>query len=92
MLNFDPARFLRIQTDAYETARVLGALVQYLVTKGAESLFFMGSGGTGSLMQPATDFTVRASALPCYNILCAQIALTGHCALPGCQKSSVTSC
>lgn len=81
MFNFDPARFLKIQTGAFEAARALGALVQDLVARGADSLFFMGSGGAGILMQPAADLMARSSALPCHNILCAEIVLTGHRAL-----------
>ena len=81
MLNFDPARFLRIQTGAVAIARDLGALVGQLVADGADSLFFMGAGGAGILMQPATDLMRRSSKLACHNVLCAQIVLSGHVAL-----------
>ncbi len=81
MFNFDPDRFLRIQTGAHEAARGLGALVQDLVRDGADSLFFLGSGGAGILMQPAADLMARASALPCFNLICAELVLTGHRAL-----------
>jgi fructoselysine-6-phosphate deglycase len=84
MLNFDPARFLKIQTGAHEAARALGTQVQNLVRGGARNLFFMGSGGAGILMQPAADLLARSSAFPSYNVLCAEIVLTGHRALgPG---------
>lgn len=81
MFNFDPARFLRIQTGTVAIARDIGALVQKLVAEGADSLFFMGSGGAGILMQPAADLMRRTSAFPCHNVLCAEIVLTGHVAL-----------
>lgn len=81
MFNFDPARFLKIQGGSVAMARDLGALVQKLVAEGADSLFFMGSGGAGILMQPAADLMRRASAMPCHNVLCAEIVLTGHVAL-----------
>ena len=81
MLNFDPARFLRIQTGAVAIARDLGALVGQLVADGADSLFFMGAGGAGILMQPATDLMRRSSKLACHNVLCAEIVLSGHVAL-----------
>lgn len=81
MFNFDPARFLTIQTGAHDAARGLGALMQDLVRKGADSLFFMGSGGAGILMQPATDLMTRNSALPCFNLICAEVVLSGHRAL-----------
>ncbi|SMY09838.1 SIS domain-containing protein [Flavimaricola marinus] len=81
MFNFDSDRFLRIQTGAHDTARDLGALVQKLVREGADSLFFMGSGGAGILMQPAADLMARQSAMPCFNVICADIVLTGHRAL-----------
>ena len=76
MLNFDPTRFLRIQTGTVTIARDLGTLVGRLVVEGADSLFFMGSGGAGILMQPATDLMRRASKLPCHNVLCAEVVLT----------------
>jgi fructoselysine-6-phosphate deglycase len=78
MLNFNPDRFLKIQTGAFERASELGDLVQNLVNGGAKNLFFMGSGGAGILMQPATDLMQRSSSLPCYNVLCAEIVLSGH--------------
>lgn len=78
MLNFDPARFLRIQTGTVAIARDLGALIQRLVAEGADSLFYMGSGGAGILMQPAADLMQRSSNLACQNVLCAEIVLTGH--------------
>ena len=81
MLNFDTDRFVRIQTGMVGIARDLGSLVQRLVAEGADSLFFMGSGGAGILMQPAADLMQRTSALPCHNVLCAEIVLTGHKAL-----------
>nr|WP_306264731.1 SIS domain-containing protein [Pararhizobium sp. IMCC3301] len=81
MFNFDPDRFLRIGSGAYDAAVKLGELVQQLVDEGADSLFFMGSGGAGILMQPAAEFMARESAMPCYNVLCAEIVLTGHQAL-----------
>ncbi|MFZ0098530.1 MAG: SIS domain-containing protein [Gemmobacter sp.] len=81
MFNFDPARFLRIQAGAHTAARNLGTLVQKLVADGADSLFFMGSGGAGILMQPAADLLARNSTFPCFNVICAEIVLTGHRAL-----------
>ncbi|MBS0571632.1 MAG: SIS domain-containing protein [Proteobacteria bacterium] len=81
MFNFDPARFEKIQSGAHEAARGLGALVQDLVRKGADSLFFMGSGGAGILMQPAADLMARCSSLPSFNVQCAEVVLTGHRAL-----------
>jgi fructoselysine-6-phosphate deglycase len=81
MFNFDPDRHLRIETGACEAARKLGALVQKLVNDGADSLFFMGSGGAGILMNPAAELMGRESTLPCFNVLCAEIVLTDHRAL-----------
>ena len=42
MLNFDPARFLRIQTGTVSIARDLGTWVGRLGVEGADSLFFRG--------------------------------------------------
>lgn len=81
MFNFDPDRFLRIESGAADTARKLGTLVRDLVADGADSLVFMGAGGAGILMQPAADLMARESALPCFNVLCAEVVVTGHRAL-----------
>lgn len=81
MFNFDPDRFLRIESGAADTARQLGTLVRDLVADGADSLFYMGAGGAGILMQPAADLMARESALSCFNVLCAEVVVTGHKAL-----------
>lgn len=86
MFNFDPDRFLRIEAGACDRARELGTMVRELVQNGADSLFFMGSGGAGILMQPAVDLMIRQSALPCYNLLCAEVVVNGH---PGLGENSV---
>jgi len=81
MFNFDIERYLGIQNGAVEAAKKVSAKVHELVSDGADSLFFMGGGGAGLMMQPATDLVSRNSSLACYNVICAEIVLTGHRAL-----------
>ncbi|NAZ36477.1 SIS domain-containing protein [Rubellimicrobium sp. CFH 75288] len=81
MLNFDPDRFLHIQQGACRRAQEVGALVRDLVADGADSLFFLGSGGAGLLMQPAADLLGRRSGLAVFAPPCPEIVLTGHRAM-----------
>ncbi len=78
MFNFDLERFLSIQSGAVKVSRDLGNLMKTLVTRETDNLFFMGSGGAGILMQAAADLMIKRSSLPCYNVLCAELVLTGH--------------
>ena len=81
MFNFDPERYMGIQNGAVEAAKKVSTKVQELVSGGAESLFFMGGGGAGLMMQPAADLVSCNSKLACYNVICAEIVLNGHRAL-----------
>lgn len=66
MLNFDEARFLRIQTGAVDRAAELAAMVEKCLADGAPNLFFLGSGGAGILMQPAATLLGAQSTFPAF--------------------------
>jgi fructoselysine-6-phosphate deglycase len=61
MLNFDEARFLRIQSGAVGLAEGLRDAVDRCLTGGAENVFFLGSGGAGILMYPAARLLAARS-------------------------------
>jgi fructoselysine-6-phosphate deglycase len=83
MLNFDEARFLRIQTGAVDLAEAIDATIAGCLEKGADNLFFLGTGGAGILMQPATLLMRSQSAFPVFCEMPAEIVLTGHKHLNG---------
>ena len=66
MLNFDEARFVRIQSGAVELAAGLAATVDKCLGDGAQNLFFLGSGGAGILMQPAAQLLQAQSGFPAF--------------------------
>ncbi|MFI5065750.1 MAG: SIS domain-containing protein [Streptosporangiales bacterium] len=66
MLNFDEARFLRIQSGAVERAAELATTVDKCLGDGAQNLFFLGSGGAGILMQPAAQLLLAQSGFPVF--------------------------
>jgi fructoselysine-6-phosphate deglycase len=66
MLNFDEARFVRIQAGAVERAAELGATIEKCLADGTQNLFFLGSGGAGILMQPAVALLQAQSAFPAF--------------------------
>jgi fructoselysine-6-phosphate deglycase len=64
LLNFDPARYLRIQTGAVGLAEQIDAVVADALGSGVTNVVFAGAGGAGILMQPRPPCcaTVRPSA------------------------------
>ena len=77
MLNFDEARFLRIQSGAVGLARPIDGTIGRLLTAGKENIFFLGTGGAAILMQPAAQFLQRRSTFPVYTDLSAELVLNG---------------
>src|SRR4051794_7753729 len=76
MLNFDVDRFVAIQTGAVDLAEPIDAAVGALLERGAENLFFLGTGGAGVLMQPAAQLLQRTAALPVFLDHAAEIVRT----------------
>ncbi|QJU54732.1 SIS domain-containing protein [Herbiconiux sp. KACC 21604] len=66
MLNFDEARFIRIQSGALALAGSLDSLIGDLLDGGAKNIFFLGAGGAGVLMQPAAQLINRNADFPAY--------------------------
>ena len=63
MLNFDQDRFLRTQSGAVALAEPIDAAVATAVSRGIESVWFLGSGGAGILMTPAVQLLLARSGL-----------------------------
>ena len=80
MLNFDEDRFRRIQSGAIALADPLHNVVQRLMP-GASSLFFLGAGGAGMLMQPAAQLLQRKTRFPTVLTHAAELVLTGSALL-----------
>lgn len=64
MLNFDAARFVRIQSGAVAVGVELRHTIVDLLNRGAENLFFLGAGGAGVLMAPAAQLLDRLGTFP----------------------------
>lgn len=77
MFNFDTERFVGIQTGAVELAKPIYDTFAQLLDNGADSLFFVGSGGAGILMEPVKQLLSRKSTFPVFLDLPAEIIETG---------------
>ncbi|MBA1246212.1 SIS domain-containing protein [Pseudomonas luteola] len=78
MLNFDEKRFINIQSGATEQAKNLGDLIGRLYDRGLENIFFVGAGGAGILMGPATQILKDKSTFPVFNEIAAELVLKKH--------------
>jgi fructoselysine-6-phosphate deglycase len=78
MLNFDEARFLRIQAGAADQAGPLGRVLAERLAAGARNLFFLGAGGAAILMHPAAGLLRRASGFPTFTEVSAEVVAAGH--------------
>ncbi|MDR3496442.1 MAG: SIS domain-containing protein [Ancalomicrobiaceae bacterium] len=77
MLNFDEARFLRIQTGAVGLAERIDRSLAASLAAGAENLYFLGTGGVAYLMQPAFQLLQRRSTFPVFLDYPAELVVTG---------------
>ena len=77
MLNFDEARFLRIQSGAVSLAERIDLTIASALNAGAENLFFLGTGGVAYLMQPAYQLLQHRSRFPVFLDYPAELILTG---------------
>jgi fructoselysine-6-phosphate deglycase len=78
MFNFDRKRFLRIQCGAIGLNEEIKKVIDKEYEKGISSLFFLGSGGAGILMQPAEFIMRNRSNLPVYTAITSEFLLTNH--------------
>jgi fructoselysine-6-phosphate deglycase len=81
MLNFDPERFLRIQSGAVALAPAIRTAIDQRLAAGMSNLFFLGTGGAAILMLPAAQLLQRQSAFPTYTEIAAELVTVGHRAL-----------
>ncbi len=77
MLNFDEERYISIQSGAAGLAGQIDAAVGDLLAKGAENIFFLGTGGVALLMQPAAALLQRKSRFPAFLGYSAELVITG---------------
>ena len=77
MLNFDEERFLRIQNGAAALAGPIDAAIAACMAKGAENIFFLGTGGAAILMQPALELMQQRSRFPAFGGMTAELTLAG---------------
>jgi fructoselysine-6-phosphate deglycase len=76
MLNFDPHRFVEIQSGALAIAEELDALVAESLDEGAENLFFLGAGGVMLLTEPAVRLLQTRSRFPVHDAKGAELVET----------------
>jgi fructoselysine-6-phosphate deglycase len=77
MLNFDVTRFVKIQSGAVGLAENIDGLIASALAKGAENIFFLGTGGAAILMQPAAQLLARHSRFPVFLDMSAELVLGG---------------
>lgn len=77
MRDFDEARFLRIQSGAAALAGPIDAAIAGLLDRGAENIFFLGTGGAAILMQPAVQLLQAQSTFPVFAPLSAELVAGG---------------
>jgi fructoselysine-6-phosphate deglycase len=76
MLNFDEARFLRIQSGAVDQIDPIHRIIRTCLP-GTENLFFLGTGGAAILMQPAALLLQRHSRFPVFSEVAAELPISG---------------
>lgn len=64
MGSFDEARYLRIQKGAVALAPAIHNAIEVSLSEGTDTLFFVGSGGAGILMQPAVQVLKSRTVFP----------------------------
>lgn len=77
MLNFDEERFLRIQGGAAGLAGRFDEVIGEALSNGADSVFFLGTGGAAILMQPALELLQQKSRFPAFAAMTAELLITG---------------
>ncbi|MBZ9841012.1 SIS domain-containing protein [Mesorhizobium sp. CA5] len=75
MLNFDEARFIRIQSGAVALRERIEAVVAQCLAADAQNIFFLGTGGAAILMHPAAQLLQRRSGFPAFVDITAELQL-----------------
>lgn len=73
MLNFDPDRYIRIQRGAVDLAAPLDAVLTEQLDRGAQNIFFVGTGGVAFLLQPAVRLLQTRSSFPAFTEMAAEL-------------------
>lgn len=81
MKNFDEERFVRIQSGAVALQHRLDETVRGCLERGADSVYFLGTGGAGILMEPAALLLAERSTMPSFCLAPAELCLLGHARL-----------
>ncbi len=81
MMTFDHDRYLKIQSGAVALADSIHAIIGGCVARGAQNIFFLGTGGAAILMHPAVQLLQRAGTMPAYAEISAEIVTGGHAQL-----------
>jgi fructoselysine-6-phosphate deglycase len=77
LLNFDPTRYLRIQSGAVGLAEQIDAVVADALGSGVTNVVFAGAGGAGILMQPAAALLRDRSTFRADVVLPAELVVAG---------------
>ena len=85
MLNFDEGRFVASQEGAVAHGQGLYDAVAAHLHEGGDSLFFLGAGGAGILMEPATALLTRKSTFDAFCLAPAELMALG------CERLSARS-
>ena len=77
MLNFDEARFLRIQAGAVALADGIDQLIGASIRDGITNIHLVGTGGVALLMEPAVQLLRRSSTFPVFSDSVAETMAAG---------------
>lgn len=78
MFNFNVERFLKIQNGALSLRDDINQAIDKIYENGISSVFFLGSGGAGILMQSAEFIMKNNSTLPVFTVIPSEFLLTKH--------------
>ncbi|OLS37275.1 SIS domain-containing protein [Bacillus sp. MRMR6] len=78
MFNFDVERYLTIQNGALSLKDEFDQVIDSVVEKGLENVFFVGTGGAAILMRSAEYILKTHSKLPVYTEISSELMLMDH--------------
>lgn len=78
MFNFDVKRYVAIQTGALSLKDEFDQVIDSVLEKGLENVFFVGTGGAAILMRPAEYILKTHSTLPVYTEISSELMLMDH--------------
>ncbi|MBV7504151.1 SIS domain-containing protein [Bacillus sp. sid0103] len=78
MFNFDVERYVTIQTGALSLKDEFDQVIDSVMQKGLENVFFVGTGGAAILMLPAEYILKTHSTLPVYTEISSELMLMDH--------------